>query len=372
MSQGEAKTSESTGWQRFRHWNPFRRRTSSIPDPIRPQPSKEEGLPEMETSEAESPRGIATILADMLKGADITPPKLSRGECGPVAIFHSNEDANDFHFFSYIREKHPADGYVVGVGVGMSLVMVYGYPERIKPKGFVLADINPQVVTAGKLFVMALKDNPDFELFRKNFLEIDRKKFELRRLQMIDQEAEPTVREVLQNMTDEQINYIHRCIIGRPFFNSEGWTSLNPLHNLDPFSGFFNGLVGIELVIRDKYKIFRDLALSDNIAIVYADFTNPNFIAATTTLPGFQDGTNIIYLSNIAGFMGPHPNYDTIFAPLKKYEQTSHAPIIVDAISAREGRDVLRARRSLPHYSHEELNRYLQFFMTPVLFDDEI
>lgn len=50
----------------------------------------------------------------------------------------------------------------------------------------------------------------------------------------------------------------------------------------------------------NKFDVLKEMARSDNIAVIYSDFTNPDLITSIRDLPGFQGSRNIIYMSNIA------------------------------------------------------------------------
>lgn len=86
--------------------------------------------------------------------------------------------------------------------------------------------------------------------------------------------------------------------------------------------------------VMNNFELLHKLAMEGNIAVVFADLTNKEFIKTVKELPNFQSSTNIIYSSNIKEIMQMTKNknfstFDT--ALLKSYNDARFPPIHINA-----------------------------------------
>lgn len=96
--------------------------------------------------------------------------------------------------------------------------------------------------------------------------------------------------------------------------------------------------------------------MEDNIAIAYADFTDPAFIDTVRELPGFQESSNIIYFSNITDHItqrGYQMENIAVINNLRAYERAAKPAVFVDTLGYGLNY-YLRARQSVPTFTHND------------------
>lgn len=106
----------------------------------------------------------------------------------------------------------------------------------------------------------------------------------------------------------------------------------------------------------ENFSMLHELATAGNIALAYADFTDPTFIEAVRSLPGFEESTNVIYSSNIADHItnrGTQVTNARVMETLKAYERGDRLPIFIDTLASLNY--YLRARQSLPQFQKSDL-----------------
>ena len=303
------------------------------------------------------PTHIATFLAERLKNIEgITPPEYGEKQgfmlAAVSATIGTNEKVVD-GFLEAVQAKL-SDGYIVGVGAGNIFSLLHCFPEGELPKGIVSTDIDPRVVAVGKLFTNALKESETSEDLIRTFFTLSDDQFQERMKGVIDTEENSVLRQRLQEVSQKEWEDISRSIREK---DAQQAVKFGTRWQEDPFRdgiGLFSN-VDVVTAMLEKFSQLKTLAMEGNIAIVYADFTNPTFIAAIQKLPEFQSSKNIIYFSNIADHITRRGrNFENIFAmeTLRAYEEDSVPPIFIDTLGSLAYR--LRARNSLPRYRAEE------------------
>ncbi len=231
--------------------------------------------------------GIANLLQSKLKEPDMTIPEIKTR--GVSAIIGTNETVG-FEFFESVQAENP-DGYIVGVGAGDVFSMIHCFPDGIVPKAFISADIDPKAVAVGKLLTKNLKATNSAETLNKEFFGMPETKFQSDIVELINEEEDSRLKDALQKVT--------------PDIWQRVWTELgkreaiswNQNRSYDYYEGQNIDVVG---AILDKFLVLKQLADEDNMAFVYGDFTNTGFVREVTSLPDFEESTNLIYFSNIA------------------------------------------------------------------------
>lgn len=293
------------------------------------------------------PTNIRGELREVLSGKDITP--LEFEDKGVDAIIGTNEMASR-DFFDEVQKRKP-DGYLVGVGLGNVLTMLHCFPEEVTPKGIILTDIDPRVVAIGGLFLIALRTSKNVEEFEQSFFDTNSSSWAMvRDMAVTSINGQEILGDRLARVSKEDWDSIYKYV-QRDFRESnedreEKWEHRHEGTTID--------VVG---AVRAKYDVLKKLADDRNIAIVYADFTNSDFIAAVKELPGFGTSTNIVYSSNIVDHITNRGTYydraldftDT----LRQYEQTTKRPVFIDTLG-RGLKYFLRARRSAPAFTPED------------------
>lgn len=108
----------------------------------------------------------------------------------------------------------------------------------------------------------------------------------------------------------------------------------------------------------NKFDVLKDMARSNNIAVVYSDFTNPDLIASIRDLPGFQGSTNVIYMSNIVNHIARAKDVNFIdvwnkMGSLVAYGGRHSRSLFIDTLQNLNY--FLRVRYTMPMYNEEDL-----------------
>lgn len=290
-------------------------------------------------TEQSSNQGIATTLYRDLKqrGLQILEIKAQ----GVSALIGTNETAGA-GFFEALQAKNP-DGYIIGVGAGNAFTMLHCFPEGTVPKGVVLADIDPKAVAVGKLLVKQLSRTGLSDQFQSQFFG------------MPESDFNTSIQELISEEDDDRLKAHWQAV------DSETWHKVwEELGKREPipwdeeavykYEGQNVDVVG---AILEKYPVLKQLAMRDNIAIAYADFTDPEFIAAVRELPEFENSTNIVYFSNIMDHItvrGTRLGQASVIESLRAYEHVSKLPIFIDTLGQRLNY-YLRARNTLARFT---------------------
>lgn len=288
---------------------------------------------------------IGSMLQEELTRLNMDVPEIETK--GVPAIIGTNEAVSS-DFFKAVHAKHP-DGYLVGVGSGNAYSMLHVFEDGIVPKGVVLADIDPRAVIVGRLLIQNLRESSTAADFQRNFFGMPKEVFNQQLQKMIAMEQNPALKRRWET-TDAAIW-------------SEVWKELSKREAIKwgdsqaykyyKYEGQNVDVVGAVLAGFDALK---QLADEDNIAMVYADFTSPDFIRAVKKLPTFNSSTNVIYFSNIADHItqrGTKIENAAIMNSLRAYENPEHPALFIDTLG--QGLNYfLRARNSLSEFTPED------------------
>src|SRR3989344_5104409 len=299
----------------------------------------------------EEPHAILENISGILKGkikenGDINPPEFKNA--GVAACIGTNEAAGR-GFFEAVQGKNP-DGYIVGVGAGNVFTMLHAFQDSVTPKGMILADIDPKMVAVGKLLVDKLCTSDSAADFRKKFFGISENDFLSEMHKVIEGENNVVLKERLSVFPEETWKKIWKGI-QRDADPPIKWDEIRSYQ----YEGQNIDVVGALL---DKFQVLKKLADSGNIAVEYADFTNPKFINAVRQLPAFQESTNIIYFSNISDHItnrGTKLENTECLNNLEDYEHSVKPAIYIDTLG--QGLNYyLRARASMPDFNYTDFN----------------
>lgn len=295
-----------------------------------------------EPQEAPLPKrevGVAKMLFDELKTKKLTIPEISSGV---AAIISTNEGVGD-GFFEAVQAKNP-DGYIVGVGAGNAFTMLHCFQEGVIPAGIILSDINPGVVAAGKLLIKKLKEATDSTDLQKKFFGMSRSEFNslVERLIWVEEEDD-VLKAEWQKMTPDTWQEVYELLSKKEYLS---WKDIRAYE----YEGQNIDVVGAML---DKFAVLKQLATEDNVAIAYADFTDPSFIEAVKALPNFNSLRNIIYYSNITDHIthrGTRMKNLKAIENLFPYEAVRPYPVFIDTLGSGLNY-FLRATHIVPTYS---------------------
>lgn len=277
-------------------------------------------------------------LADQLESrlATLPIPKYSSREgSGLPAFLLNNEEAPD-GFFDQLRSQNP-DGYIVGVGSGGVLSMIQGFSGDNKPKGIILADLNPHVVAPARLLIQSLGEFQTQSEFVDRYLNLSRQEY-AKRLKKVTQSDS----KLRASEANSEIPLIRSP---KQAWDIVSGKSMDTVKKIDTVQ-----------VVLDNYPTLHQLALEGKIAVCFVDFTDPTFIKAVTELPGFRDSRNVVYMSNMVDILTSFGRkYDSVtrLEMLRAYEDSQKNPVFVDC-PGMHGM-VLRINNHLPQYSKDDV-----------------
>lgn len=153
---------------------------------------------------------IAGLLDEKLreKESEITPPEVKSR--GVLAILDTNEKTT-VGFYETIREENP-NGYVVGVGTGNIFSLLNCFKEDNPPKGMVLVDTDPRVVTVGRMIVDSLRQAETSSDFIDNFFRLPKEKLEERIKEIISKEKNAVLRQRLEKVPPKEWERVIKII----------------------------------------------------------------------------------------------------------------------------------------------------------------
>lgn len=253
----------------------------------------------METPDVDSSKQIKKLREDRLEKND--EPKKGR----PAIL--SMDDSIPEGFFDKVKNFNP-DGYIVGVGIGGILTFINTFPPNTLPKGIYIADVEPQVVVAAKLFIEELSQADNFDDLYQNYFTLDETRYKAKFDNIL--EENPSLKAANEG----------RSILYTP---KQAWDeSLNT--NITPYS--------IPVVVRNNFETLQKLARNGSFTVEHTDITNPAFIDKIITLPGFSTSTNIIYTSNMSDFIQDSTRNNSL-QNLKKLHEASSSSIFVYSLT---------------------------------------
>lgn len=235
--------------------------------------------------------GIAASFLNALKDY-CSPPSIKTYDFHPAFLECTDGISPDFR--KELKERNP-NGYLIGLGMGGILALLDGFEEE--PRGIICFDLNPQVVIAGRIFLDILKEseNPE-DLFNK-CNSITDENFSRRRSGEFAKD---------KNLLD-----------GWADWNNRDYTPEKFLRNLNKIDRQYENWINIAAEIRKNYDRLKTLALEDKIAVGYADISRDGLSESLSTLPGFNELTNVIYISNAISLSKNEKDYGRLDALIR-------------------------------------------------------
>jgi hypothetical protein len=210
---------------------------------------------------------------------------------GSPGLLMTNENLAEDLVERIQRDERSPDGYVFGAGFGNILSMLLMYPADRDPKALLCADVLPEVVLTGRMFVNLLATKPvvGFDAFWH-----DRARNEDLLRSCYDKAVLMERNQIVQDRFKElRFDDVHRYLEQAVSFDLLPFRGLK-LQKGDPFER-----IAVIAVIRDRFEQLTKMAEEGRIGIAFADITNPKVIEVAKNMPGFLDLKNIVYLSNI-------------------------------------------------------------------------
>lgn len=287
--------------------------------------------------------GINQMILRELGKRKLTLPEIENR--GVQAIIRTNEAVGS-GFFEAVQAKNP-DGYLIGVGAGNVFTMLHCFQEGVIPRGIVLSDIDPAVIAVGKLFVKGLRETESAEQLQNGFFKMPEDQFQSSVQQLISEETDAQLKAGWEKMNQKTWHDV--------------WVQLGERESItwkQTRSYQYEGQnIDVRGAISDKFTTLKQLAMEDNIAVTYADFTDYEFIEAVTDLPNFDKASNIIYFSNIVDHItrrGTDLEQLKFIKRLGFYKHMSKAKTYYIDTLGQGLNYFLRARESLADFSEED------------------
>ncbi len=240
-----------------------------------------------------------------LQGKNIAPHQTNYS--GLPAALETTDNASE-DFFKEIKSLNP-DGYIVGIGSGSILTILKAFTKRRQPKGLIMVDINPYVVTAGKVLIEVLQNSTNpadvlTSLYSPGAYGSHADKV---------LQEDPQLKKATKRWRVEQPRYYMPNIPDFSRFRP------SPIHTDVPTAIFQN------------FEILQQMAKDGRMASVYADFSNPDLTKAVTALPGFRESTNVIFTSNALDLQTKvnEPHEMGTFVNLKDYDNPGKDSVFV-------------------------------------------
>lgn len=260
------------------------------------------------------PRSILGRIQTATQGVDMRP---SYDHYPATAALLTSTDRLSESTVTEARMTSP-DGYLIGIGAGGIFGLLDFFPEDNAPLGIVMIDIDPHVVAVGRALIDRLKtaqEPTDIQAF----LNLDGESYSPLRTKVLKRDP------VLREMT-----------IGR-------WhTSAKKSPNSNPFCDYRDGISPAKQIVK-HFDLLRELAKRGRIVAINSDFLYPELAQAISTLPGYSDSRNVIYLTNALklaiGSRNQILGLDKIdqsdvrqlFSALAFYGEGSESPLLVHA-----------------------------------------
>ena len=260
---------------------------------------------------------LAAIIKAGTYGADITPKRTKYK--GMPALMETSDEAN-VDFFDRVKAFDP-NGYIVGIGAGGILSLVDCFQNDNSPRGIIMTDINPYVVTVGKMMIDELNHAQAAGQFVHNFFQQSSDSFTQKFRKTTD--ADEELRDALERWEDTRLSF-------RTPMNA--WANTQRLqtnHLLRRSTRIF-----VPDVIAENFQLLKSLADKEKMAVFFTDLTNRHFTQAVASLPDFSVSRNIIYLTNIIGFDQTKNDPDISLNNLKDFENTDMPPLFITAPTA--------------------------------------
>lgn len=214
--------------------------------------------------------------------AEKSPPPELESE-GVLATLITNEHFDPEKIRSNLRT--PPDGYIFGVGAGNIYSLVHLFDSETPPKAILSVDIIPDVVLAGRVAVQLMKKSNTFNEF---LLSIQSEQtFNAEVLEAINNESSEVVKQRLQSVDAKEL-----------FRSIRGYANNIPSTGIEKWGGIGN-TVSVFAAIRDRWDVIQKLAKDGNIGIGLADITNKEVLQGVLNSEGFNDSSNVIYMTNI-------------------------------------------------------------------------
>lgn len=267
-----------------------------------------------------TPQALEGFIRQKLEGIDISP--YQKSYLGMPAILATSDSASEA-FFDHMQTMQP-DGYIVGIGVGGILSMLESFAPNSPPKGIIMADINPYVVAAARLFTEELTFATDPQSLLRQIYFHDPQTYadQLRSIARHDR----SMRRGISNWRDEALP---------PMLSQQEYDdTINGRwdQHTEYSTWRANTYPHIPSVIFNHFHQLQQLARCGKIAAFYTDFANPDFTSAVTSLPDFLDSTNVIYTTNSIDCHKREGTTDIqSFISLAQYDKANREPIFVAA-----------------------------------------
>jgi hypothetical protein len=213
---------------------------------------------------------------------------------GSPALLVTNE-ITPAGFHDGVRETAAPDGWIFGPGCGNVLAMIeaFGGP----PRGFVLVDVDPAVVCAGRMLVTALRRYPDVASFSAGFFCGGRETLLALENEVLAAEPSPSLRAAMNGQRERLWRSLATLTGG---FSQRSGDAASLLAEWAAYYPPAGQVVPVRTFLARSYDRFREIAVRGDIVVLCSSLFHPILLDAVAALPGWRGSRNLIYLSNVS------------------------------------------------------------------------
>lgn len=197
-----------------------------------------------------------------------------------------------FNFFEQLGRRYNFDGYIFGCGSttiwGLSIL----FKNSALPKGMILADVDFRVVLYTKLLIQLMKQCPEFLGLVEAIAEVNKRGWRDELWAINEKEADPLLKKIGEAWLNQSCQrffpggkYQWQKYFMLDYANRKDW------HTSD-------AMINVIYLLKQTYPILHRLASDGNIVMIYRDVFDSDLLKLIEGLPGYQQSTSILYLSN--------------------------------------------------------------------------
>jgi hypothetical protein len=238
---------------------------------------------------------------------------------GDAAALVTNE-LTPAGFYTAVRSTYQPDGYILGAGCGNAVAMVEAFPGT--PRGMVLVDVDPAVIFIGNMLVTCLARHATVEGFVGEFFCGGRSTLESLFAEVRSQ-ADPFA---VHPHVDQ---YGERLWGGlAELTEAFTFTTADVPRVLADWKGYLppqGQTIPVRTYMARNYAKLHQMAAADCIVLVRSSLFSPELLDAVARLPGFGDGTNLVYASNVVDHILRRSMFTNARAKLRLAEELPEA-----------------------------------------------
>jgi hypothetical protein len=220
-----------------------------------------------------------------------------------------------------MRLKHDIgklpSGYIYGMGAGNIFSLGLLFDSEDKPKAILSVDLLPDAVLTGRTVVELIRNSDSFDSFIIHTHSYN--------------EFRKAVGRVINNESDSIVRNALKGVDVQKLFDTLYFATDNiPTHTIVD-SRRIKDMISVPAAIRENWVILKKLADERNIGFGLVNFYDPSISSYVQALPGFRNGRNIIYTSNLIDYTfdesfrkSADPRWESFQRKLREFNHTGN------------------------------------------------